>query len=96
MPLCASTKRVGAEIARVLIEAGACVDSVDGKRWTAAHHAVAQGNVEMLEALVGAGADLEQRTGDDGLSVRERVEWVEDEDVKRGFLDVLGKTETRS
>jgi hypothetical protein len=64
-PLCALRKRAGTETARILIGAGACVDSADGKGWPAAHYAVARGDVEMLEVLAGAEESLEARMGDD-------------------------------
>src|SRR5262249_20400799 len=52
----------GASVVHVLIRAGANVHACDGvKRCTALHMAARRGNVEIAEALLGSGADIEAR-----------------------------------
>lgn len=61
------------EIAKMLLAAGADVIYADKDGWTALHQAVLDGETETAIVLIEAGAGVETRTMDDGLSVRERV-----------------------
>ena len=61
------------KIAKMLLAAGADVNHVDKNGWTALHQAVLDGETETAVVLVEAGASVEARTTDDGLSVRERA-----------------------
>ncbi|KAF9238532.1 ankyrin repeat-containing domain protein, partial [Melanogaster broomeanus] len=59
---------VGAtEIAVYLIDQKADVDKVDVSSWTALHIAVSAGHLDVVQELVGAGADVNQRN-DKGLT----------------------------
>jgi ankyrin repeat protein len=52
----------GGSVARTLVHAGANVNANDGvKRCTALHMAARRGNVEVAEALLDCGADIEAR-----------------------------------
>jgi hemoglobin len=54
--------RDGASVVRVLVHAGANVNACDGvKHCTALHMAARRGNVEVAEALLDCGADIEAR-----------------------------------
>ncbi|KAF5851166.1 hypothetical protein GGP41_003998 [Bipolaris sorokiniana] len=74
-------------IAILLLEHGANVNHAEPNGWTPVHRAVERCWVNAYEVLVSNGADLETKTGDDGLSARERmkrmggyVRWVRRED----------------
>lgn len=69
-PLCC-TRSVA--IVEMLLKAGADVDHADGRGWTALHMAVHEGDTEVALKLILAGARLEVRTKNDGLTVRERA-----------------------
>ncbi|KAI9566838.1 ankyrin repeat-containing domain protein, partial [Boletus coccyginus] len=59
---------VGAtEVVRYLIDQGSDVTKVDGGGWAALHIAVSAGHEEIVQELVGAGADVNQRN-DKGLT----------------------------
>jgi ankyrin repeat protein len=73
----------------ILIGFGAAVNHADNNGWTTLHFAVASENLGMFTVLVQNGANVDARASDDGISVVERVEWVVDEDVRRGMEDVL-------
>jgi truncated hemoglobin YjbI len=52
--------RAGASVVHALLQAGACVNASDGvKHCTALHMAARRGNVEIAEALLDSGADIE-------------------------------------
>ncbi|KAJ5027096.1 ankyrin repeat-containing domain protein [Bipolaris maydis] len=74
-------------IASLLLEHGANVNHAEPNGWTPVHRAIERCWVNAFGVLVRNGADLEARTGDDGLSARERMEsmggydrWVRRED----------------
>ncbi|KAF8840211.1 ankyrin, partial [Paxillus ammoniavirescens] len=54
-------------IASYLIDQGADVSKVDGSGWTALHIAVSAGHQPIVQELIGAGADVNQRN-DKGIS----------------------------
>jgi len=56
-----ATRLGRSENVRLLLEAGASVNAVDGDGRTALHHAAAAGEVEVPGALIGAGADANDR-----------------------------------
>jgi ankyrin repeat protein len=78
-----------ADIARLLITHGADVEHKDGNGWTCLHRTVREGNVDMFRVLLRAGADVAVRTTDDGLDVRDRIEDVEDEEVRVAFEQMV-------
>lgn len=61
------------DIVEMLIEHGANVHYADKDGWTPLHQAVHNGARDVALALVAAGAKLDDRTRDDGLSVTERA-----------------------
>ena len=63
-----AVSRREAEIARLLIEAGASPDVRQSAGWTPLHAAAANGDLEIVELLLGAGADP-SATNDEGRSV---------------------------
>jgi ankyrin repeat protein len=69
-PLCCTRSLA---IVEILIKAGADVNHVDNNGWTPLHQAVQEGNTEVALELVRAGASLEARTKNDGLTVTERA-----------------------
>jgi ankyrin repeat protein len=77
------------DTANILIGFGAAVNHVDNQGWTPSHFAVESENLEMFRVLVRNEADVDARTLDDGMSVTERIEWVEDEDVRWEMEEVL-------
>jgi ankyrin repeat protein len=77
-PLCVCA---GASIAQMLVDHGADVNYVDSNGWTALHHAVARECIDTFNVLVGAGANLDARTVDDGLDVYDRIERLDEEVV---------------
>ena len=42
---------------KVLLQAGATVDAVNNTKWTVLHFAAYQGKIQVVEALLNAGAD---------------------------------------
>ncbi|KAL1791829.1 hypothetical protein ACET3X_009580 [Alternaria dauci] len=70
-PLCLCSNP---NIAQVLIDHGANVNHGDENGWTPLHHAVSRCWVKAFAVLSRAGADMEARTRDDGLSVKERLD----------------------
>ncbi|KAF9223334.1 ankyrin, partial [Gyrodon lividus] len=59
---------VGAtEVTRYLVDQGADVSKVDGIGWAALHIAVSAGHQAIVQELVGAGADVNQRN-DKGIT----------------------------
>ncbi|KAJ4353215.1 uncharacterized protein N0V89_004942 [Didymosphaeria variabile] len=68
-PLCSSSPA----IADMLIRAGADIHYADKDGWTPLHQAVCSGDTGVAVSLVHAGASLDARTTDDGLTVRERA-----------------------
>lgn len=83
-PLCCARNP---EVIRLLLEAGADIHYADKDGWTPLHQAVHAGDTEAALILVQAGASVEPRTTDDGLTVRERVvdmwKWSEKRQVVR-------------
>jgi truncated hemoglobin YjbI len=58
----ACTAETGAAVVHALVRAGACVDARDGvQRTTALHMAARRGNVQVAEALLDCGADIDAR-----------------------------------
>ena len=70
-PLCLCSNP---EIAQALITHGADVNHGDEDGWTPLHYAVSRCWVKTFAVLRQAGADMETRTRDDGLSVKERLD----------------------
>ncbi|KAI4686635.1 uncharacterized protein J4E84_005916 [Alternaria hordeiaustralica] len=73
-------------IAQALIDHGAHVNHTDENGWTPLHYAVSRCWVKAFAVLRQAGADMDMRTRDDGLSVKERLDtfgswqnWVDTE-----------------
>jgi ankyrin repeat protein len=78
-----------AVVAQILVDAGADVNHKDKEGWTALHYVVARGCVETFGVLTRSGADLEARTVDDGLSVKDRIEMLDDdEEVRNTFMGI--------
>ncbi|KAL5375727.1 hypothetical protein DPSP01_010959 [Paraphaeosphaeria sporulosa] len=69
-PLCCTQNLA---IIHILVKAGANVNHADEKGWTPLHMAVHEGNTELAMKLILAGASLEARTRNDGLTVKERA-----------------------
>jgi ankyrin repeat protein len=69
-PLCLCSSP---DIAQALIDHGAHVDHGDENGWTPLHYAVSRCWVKAFAVLRRAGADMDVRTRDDGLSVTERL-----------------------
>jgi uncharacterized protein len=63
-----AVSRREAEIARLLLEAGASPDARQSAGWTPLHAAAANGDLDSVELLLGAGADP-AATNDEGRSV---------------------------
>jgi ankyrin repeat protein len=78
-----------ADVAQILITHGADVHCKDRNGWTCLHRAVREGNVDIFKVLLGAGANVTVRTTDDGLDVCERIEDVEDEEVRVAFEQMV-------
>jgi ankyrin repeat protein len=78
-----------ADVVQVLITHGADVHRKDRNGWTCLHRAVREGNVDIFKVLLGAGANVTVRTTDDGLDVCERIEDVEDEEVRVAFEQMV-------
>jgi hypothetical protein len=75
----------------LLIEHGANVHYADREGWTPLHQAVHNGERDVALALIDAGAKLDDRTLDDGLTVLERAADLEEWGAKakgRGGVDV--------
>ncbi|KAF7677132.1 hypothetical protein GT037_005344 [Alternaria burnsii] len=70
-PLCLCSNP---EIAQALITHGADISHGDEDGWTPLHYAVSGCWVKTFAVLRQAGADMETRTRDDGLSVKERLD----------------------
>jgi Rad3-related DNA helicase len=66
------------DIVELLIEHGANVHYTDKDGWTPLHQAVQNDEIDVALALIAAGAKLEPRTADDGLSVLERATHLEE------------------
>jgi ankyrin repeat protein len=69
-PLCLCSEP---DIAQALIDHGADVNHSDENGWTPLHYAVSRCWVKAFAVLREAGADMEARTRNDGLSVKERL-----------------------
>ncbi|KAL1607807.1 Ankyrin repeat and SAM domain-containing protein 6 [Paraconiothyrium brasiliense] len=69
-PLCCASS---AAIVDMLIRAGADIHYADKDGWTPLHQAVLAGTAGVAIKLLDAGASLDARTTDDGLTVRERA-----------------------
>ncbi|KAI4912360.1 uncharacterized protein J4E92_009990 [Alternaria infectoria] len=61
-------------IAQALIDHGAHVNHADENGWTPLHYAVSRCWVKAFAVLRQAGADMDMKTRDDGLSVKERLD----------------------
>ena len=73
-----AVSRREAEIARLLLEAGASPDARQSAGWTPLHAAAANGDLASVELLLGAGADPAS-TNDEGRSVVELADESGDE-----------------
>jgi ankyrin repeat protein len=82
-----------ADIAQLLIAHGADVHHTHSHGWLGLHRAVQDGNVDMFRVLLRAGADVSSRLPDDGLDVCERIEDIEDEEVRVAFEQMLAHVE---
>jgi hypothetical protein len=78
------------EIVEMLIKHGANVHYADKDGWTPLHQAVCNGDTNVAIALVEAGAKLDARTRDDGLSVLERAEDMENWPIVAKGVPVVG------
>jgi hypothetical protein len=74
----------------MLIKHGANVHYADKDGWTPLHQAVCNGDTNVAIALVEAGAKLDARTRDDGLSVLERAEDMEHWPIVAKGVPVVG------
>ena len=61
-PLHQAARRNQAQVARLLLQHGACIDAVDCLGCTPLHYAALNGNVAMLELLITAGANVNAKT----------------------------------
>ncbi|KAF2656533.1 ankyrin [Lophiostoma macrostomum CBS 122681] len=66
------------EVALILLDHGANVNYGDKDNWTPLHQAVHKREVDLVELLLSAGADVNVRTTDDGLTVEERMRHLDD------------------
>jgi ankyrin repeat protein len=74
-PLCCCNT---SEVARILIDHGADVNYADKDDWTPLHQAVHKRDTALVKLLLSAGADFKIRTTDDGLTIEERMQHVDD------------------
>ncbi|KAH7114381.1 ankyrin repeat-containing domain protein [Dendryphion nanum] len=84
-PLCCCSNL---ETLKILMAAGANINYADRDGWTPLHQTFSAVEEDCAEALLAAGADVDCRTTDDGMNIRERAEGLEkrDSDI---MLDVL-------
>ena len=84
------------DLARLLIVHGANVNHADKGGWTPLHYAIDAYKVETFRLLVRAGANAATRALNDGLNVRDVIEDLADERMRRSFEDALDEeTELR-
>ena len=79
-PLSSSAAGRHADVARLLLDAGADPDARQGSGWTPLHSAAHNGDLELVELLLSHGADP-AATNDDGASVLSMAEGAGSADV---------------
>ena len=76
----------------LLIEHGANVNYADRDNWTPLHQAVHNGDYDSAQRLLDAGADINIRTTDDGLTVMERVRDMGNRELGERFVELLERS----
>ncbi|ORY15589.1 ankyrin repeat-containing domain protein, partial [Clohesyomyces aquaticus] len=85
-PLCCSGHP---DMVELLISRGANVDYADKDNWTPLHQAVSNKDYHTAVQLVRAGASVDVRTTDDGLTVMERAKDLNDRRESDRFVELL-------